>query len=432
MIRAGFASALLVLVPVLASAQGLGGPFAGLFGRVPERIGKEMTAVDFRASLGAQYDDTLLDGTTPEGLAPSGVSTGGVTAGLGFEHRGGRMMVSGYGNATHQQVFKEPPFASTAYDTGAIARMPIADRLSLDANLTYRRSPFFHVLPAGPSLLPIAEVLVPGDTDAARRLDNDTLDATLGFSSPYSKRSTLSGSVSHRATRFFAEPDNNFEVWGARGQWSRKLTRDVGVHMGYGREQIRETALSADGFVHETIDIGFDLARALSLARRTTVTFNAQPSVVRETGGERRYRLNGGLAIMRGFQRSWMAAVAANRSTDFRAGFVQPIYADNVSGTLSGMPWSRLEWSASLAASRGQVGADSIDRFTTYSGNSRLSAGVTRHLGVYAQYDYSRYQLPSGSTTIALLPALSRQAISIGLSAYAPLFSRIRTPRDPR
>ncbi|MDP2390079.1 MAG: hypothetical protein Q8N52_07110, partial [Acidobacteriota bacterium] len=70
--------------------------------------------------------------------------------------------------------------------------------------------------------------------------------------------------------------------------------------------------------------------------------------------------------------------------------------------------------------------------FVTYTGNSRLSAGLTRHLGIFAQYHYYRYNLPPGSSSVVLLPQMSRQGVSVGLSAFVPIFTRERQPRDPR
>jgi hypothetical protein len=179
-------------------------------------------------------------------------------------------------------------------------------------------------------------------------------------------------------------------------------------------------------------DVGIDLAREISLARRTAFNFTTQTSMIRETGGERRYRLNGGIGLTRAFQRTWAASVSATRNTEFLPGFLEPIFSDGVSATVSGMLGDRIEWSAAAGASRGEIGFEALDDFVSYTGTSRLSAGVTRHLGVYAEYSYYHYALPPGSTTVVLLPQMSRQAISVGLSAYVPIFTKVRQPRDPR
>lgn len=420
----------LVLSPSLAGAQGLAGPFGGLFGRTPERIGKEFTAVEFRSAVGGQYDDAIADDSVAA-LTPKSGSTGGVNAGLTFERRSDRLRANVHGAGTHQQFFREPAFGATSYDGGALLLAKVATRLSLESSATYRRSPFFHLLPANVGELPLPDVLVPADAFAARRLDNDTVEGLVGFSTPYTKRSTLSASVSRRATRFFNQPENNFELWGARGLWTRRMTRDVAARIGYGREEIQQS-VAGGRFSHEVFDAGFDLARNISLARRTTFNFTTQTSMVRETGGERRYRLNGGIGLVRTFERTWAASLSATRNTEFLPGFLVPIFSDGVGGTVSGMLAERLQWSAAVGASRGQVGFESREDFVSYTGTSRLSAGLTHHLGLYAEYSYYHYDLPAGSTTIVLLPQLSRQSVSVGFSAFVPIFTRVRTPRDPR
>lgn len=421
------------LSPVAAGAQGLAGPFGGLFGRTPERTNKEFTAIEFRSSVGSQYDDVLVDAGIPEALAPKSGASAGVNAGLDFDRRSDRLRLNVYGTATHQQYFRAPAFGATSYDLGGLAVTRVATRLSLEGSGTYRRSPFYHLLPAASGEQPLPEVLVPSNASAygSRRLDNDTVEGTVGFTSPYTRRSTVSASVSRRATRFFNQPLNNFELWGVKGMWTRKMTRDVAARIGYGREEIQQS-VAGGRFIHEVFDVGIDLAREISLARRTAFNFTTQTSMVRETGGERRYRLNGGIGLTRGFQRTWAASVSATRNTEFLPGFLQPIFSDGISGTVSGMLGDRVEWSAGAGASRGQVGYEAVDDFVTYTGNSRLSAGLTRHLGIYAQYNYYHYRVPPGSTSVVLLSQMSRQGVSVGLSAFVPIFTRVREPRDPR
>lgn len=422
----------LLAAPSIAGAQGLAGPFGGLFGRVPERTGKEFTVVEFRSAAGAQHDDAILDETVSPELAPRSGSTGGVNAGLGFERRSDRLRVSVNAGGTHQQFFRDPPFGATSYNGSALVLAKLATRLSLDGAVTYARSPFFHLLPAASGAVPVPGVLVPSDAFAARRLENDTLEGMVGFTSAYTRRSTLSASLSRRMTRFFDQPDNNFGLWAVKGMWTRKLTRDVAARIGYGREEIEQSAVGEGRFIHEVFDVGFDLAREMSIARRTAVNFTTQTSMIRETGGERRYRLNGGLGLTRGFNRTWAVSVSASRNTEFLPGFLEPVFSDGVSGTVSGMLADRIEWSAGVGASKGRIGFEALDDFISYTGTSRLSAGVTPRLGVYAEYSYYRYDMPPGASAVVLRPQMSRQSVSVGLSAFVPIFSKVRTPRDPR
>ena len=423
--------AVLVLAPSLAAAQGLAGPFGGLFGRTPERTGQEFTALEFRSAVGGQYDAAIADDSRSPESVPQPGTTSGVNAGLTFERRGDRLRLRLNGIGANQQFYREPAFTATTYDTGALLAAQVATRLAIDATAGYRRSPFFHLPVTSAVAVPLSAVLLPGDAYAARRLDNETAEGMVGFTNAYTKHSTLTASVSRRTTRFFTESENNFGVWGVQGTWRRKLSRDLGAHVGYGREEVSQ-AVGAGQFVHETIDVGLDLAREMSLARRTGLTFNTQTSMVREAGGDRRYRLNGTIALTRGFRRTWAASLAANRNTEFLPGFLQPVFTDGVSGSLAGMLAKRIEWTSAVGASRGRIGFEAPEDFTSYFGQTRLSAGVTRYLGLHAEYVYYRYDLPPGANAVVLLPQLSRQSVSFGISAYVPIFTKVRAPRDPR
>ncbi len=424
-------TAVLLLAPSLAGAQGQANPFGGLFGRTPERTGQEFTALEFRTSVGGQYDAAIADDSlTPDSVLQPG-TTSGVNAGLTFERRGDRLRIRASGVGANQQFYREPAFTATTFDTGALMSAQVTTRLSIDATAGYRRSPFYHLPVVSAVAVPLSAVRLPGDAYAARRLDNETAEGMVGFTSAYTKHSTLTASVSRRSTRFFSESENNFGVWGVQGTWRRKLSRDFGAHVGYGREEITQ-AVSTAQFVHETIDVGIDFAREISLARRTGLTFNTQTSMVREAGGDRRYRLNGTVALTRGFRRTWAASLAANRNTEFLPGFLQPVFSDGLSASLAGMLAKRVEWTSALGASRGRIGFEAPEDFISYFGQTRLSAGVTRFIGVHAEYVYYRYDLPPGANTVVLLPQLSRQSVSFGVSAYVPIFTKVRAPRDPR
>lgn len=342
-----------------AAAQSLAGPFGELFGRTPERTGQEFTAIEFRSAVATEYDGAILDDSVPTGTTPTGGTAAGVKAGLGLERRGDRLRVSARGAATHEEFFRDDAFGARSYDAAGLVRAKVATRLSLEAGANWVRAPFFQFRPWSTGAFPASAVPVPGVPFAAGQLANETFEGTAGFTSQYTKRSALSASILRRGTRFLDEEGNDFEVWGVLGLWTRKLTRDFGARVAYGREEIEQHTLVGDGrFIHEVLDVGVDYLREMSVARRTSLSFNTQTSMIRETGGNRRYRLNGGLTILRGFRRTWIASITANRTTEFLPGFLKPIFSDGVSGGIGGLLARRVEMSASLGASKGRVGFD--------------------------------------------------------------------------
>ena len=72
----GGALALTLIVPAAASAQPEQNPFASLFGRAPEREGREFTAVQFRSATGAQWAQTLESNFDESTMVPEGIAAG--------------------------------------------------------------------------------------------------------------------------------------------------------------------------------------------------------------------------------------------------------------------------------------------------------------------------------------------------------------------
>lgn len=430
---AGVMLAVALVLPAAAAAQSQAGPFAGLFGRTPPRTGQEVTRVEARTGLSGLYDGVgpgRPSASHPS--VPNGGAIAGVNAGINFESRRDRLQLRGRTSASHQQFLQTPTLATSVYDAGVTVTAKVATRFTIDAGASATRSPFFQLAFATPTPGDTLTVAVPGDFLTAPLMANDAFEGMLGFTNQFSKRSSVSASVSRRATLFRDQPENDYNVFGARGELRHRVSRGATLRLGYGREQSRQNSLGPDRFVHEVIDAGIDLDRALAIGRRTTFSFYSQNSMLRESGGPRRYRLNGGISLRRQIGRSWSVALAANRNTDFEPGFLAPLFSDALSLTIGGLLSPRLEWTAGLGARRGHVGFDTGESFSNYSGVTRLSIGLTRKTGLFAQYGYYDYEVSPASTIVGLLPALSRQQVSVGLSIWLPIYSHVREPRDPR
>lgn len=114
--RAGVAPACaalaLLCLPASGAAQSAG-PFGGLFGRTPERTGREFTGLDVRASLAAQVEDPL-GGDAPGAGEQARRATGGGSADLAFERRTDRLVLSLSGASTYQQFFQAPSFGAAS------------------------------------------------------------------------------------------------------------------------------------------------------------------------------------------------------------------------------------------------------------------------------------------------------------------------------
>jgi hypothetical protein len=424
------ALALLVLVPVVAAAQGRN-PYAGLFGRAPQRTGRQFTSVQFRTQAGAQlghtFDQSLAspDGTIPEGLA------GGGEAVLALDHLGDRLTTQAHGRYAYQEYRQEPAFGVPAYDGGGQLSYKLTTRLAFDLSGQYMRTPFVHTVRLEPWAFG-DQLVYPADHYASLLLRNDTVEGNAGFTSQYTKRSSLSAWGTWRQTDFADAPQENFEARGFRTRWRRTVTRNLGIHAGYGREEVRLREADDHRFMNELIDVGIDYAKSLSMARRTSLSFMTESTVLRENGGKGRFRLNGGIDLQSMFLRTWRSQLGVQRSTEFLPGYAAPVLSDRAHASVSGFLATRLIFYANADAGQASVGFDAPDKVRMYSADTRVTVAVSRHLGVFTQYYYYHYQTPPGLEPSLMLPRISRQTVSIGIQAWVPLVDKDKVTRDTR
>jgi hypothetical protein len=209
------------------------------------------------------------------------------------------------------------------------------------------------------------------------------------------------------------------------------MTRDLGVHLGYARDEMRQRRLGDGRFMNEVFDVGIDFARALPIAQRTSLSLSTETSAMRENEGQRHYRLNGALELQHGFKRTWQAVAGAYRATEFLPGFAAPLFSDRARAGVSGYLSKRFILHGNVFGQQSQIGWQG-DRFMTYSADARLTFAMTRHVGVFGQYVRYYYQLPLEADAIVPLPQLSRQTYVIGIQTWVPLIHKEQVTRDPR
>jgi len=434
-LRAGVA--VLLLLPTAAFAQGTPpGPFGGLFGRTPERVGKEYRVFEIRTSSSGQYEESLFDDAVPLDSRAASGAIASVNVGGMYEQRTTRLNLRLRSSGTYQQYLQSPFNGGTSVETSATANFRVATRFGLDGSLTHLYTPYFQFYPSFPSWTPAGVLVPPSSPYVATVIASHTYEAVGSFTSYYSKHSSLSASFQRRETRFSHRPDADLSMYGMRGLWSRQLNRDFRLKLGYGREQIHQSALSDADFVHEFIDAGVDFEKPLSLSRRTTLGFTTQTSMIRRPGTGRQYRLDGRVMLNSWLSRTWLASINAARATEFMPGFIEPLFSDNVGFSLMGLFSRRLELIASATGGKGVFGTDASafdnPRFTMANSTVQLNVAVTRHFGLYGQHAFYYFQIPAGSSPVAPLDQLSRHTIVVGITAWIPVFNQERGERDSR
>lgn len=418
-----------LLMPAAAMAQGNPGPYGRLFGRQPAGSGKDTTVVEGRAGIGAQYNTALLPLESSDiATTPTGVGAGG-SAGLVLEHNMGRWSTNLRGGVAREQYFNQPgTFGINRYSADGSVRVPITDRLDAQASAGYTYSPSFQYFRdfAPSNDVVIDNTFLPFSPYAVAMLANETVDLQGTLDARLAKGSTLSASVSKHQTHFAEEPASDYDSLGYGVRWSQRITRGFGAHAGYQREEIDSVSLTGLAYVHESVDVGVDFSHAFSLSRRTTLGFATSTSIIKQTGYDQQFRLNGNVTFAKFFRRTWSVGATASRSTEFTPGFVEPLYTDSAGAYVSGMFSKRVDFAASVGGGRGAYAFTGRSGFDTVSATTQLSFALNRYFQTYAQYVAFLSEVPRGTTTLRLPTRTGRQLVTIGISTYVPVYRKVR------
>jgi len=418
--------AALLLMPATVLAQGNPGPFGGLFGRAPARVGEDQTLVEVRSSVGGQYDSAILaPEDAPAADTQSGAGAGG-TVGLVIQHQTEKFSALVDGGARRVQYFVDPSYGLSLYSGSASIASVLTSRLEAGVSGSYVHSPFYQIYPSFGMNGTVGNpgTMAPFAPYATQMLENESVQATAGLTARLTERTKLTASAYRRQT-MFTESDADFTNNGYQARWTWEVRRDLGVYAGYGHEHAVQSGVGGQEFDNETIDIGIDYRRTFSLSRRTTFGFSTSTSVLKTGTSAREVRVNGGVILTKYFRRTWRAAAHATRATSYVPGFYEPLYSDTVGVSLGGMFSTRLEWVISADAGRGEAAFSNTSGFNTVTASSKLTFALSRYVGLYGQYSAYGYEIPENSNALGLDDRLARQAISVGLTAYIPLYKKV-------
>jgi hypothetical protein len=431
---AGFAG-LGVSSPALA--QRANGPYSGALGGGQDDAARTQ-GLDLHAQMFGGLDQNLFpDSEAASALDPrlkESSSSAGVAAGLLYGRRSdnAQFILNGSANASE---YSSSPVLASAYQGNTSLSTKLTRSLTFEANGSASYSPFYEFAPFSSGSMTNAGLFGGGNPEAlaggfdyaavAERVVR--LDGAIGLTENFTKRTSLSVGASGRDWRMPDSSQNDMRSWGGHASLRHSLTRALGVHLGYGREQTEYALADLAPYVNETIDAGVDYGNTLSFARRTALSFTTSTSMMRYLG-DTHYRLNGSAQLTRGFRRSWSASVGYNRDTDFRIGFREPLLIDSVNAGVGGQLALRARWSAGGGYTRGTVGFGS-DTFAGYTGSSRLNFALTRSLAAFAQYAYYHYDMPAGASQLDLVSSFSRQTGTVGLTLSLRLINDVRAPK---
>jgi opacity protein-like surface antigen len=426
----------LVLAPVPASAQespqpaSVRRPYRGLFAP-PSDIRAGRPSLDATFSLYGGYDDDIYSNASAVGapgsrgwfsgggagltfLKPSDTVTFGASAGVGVNHYPGQERTT------------------AGYRTAADLSYQIAARTQLSAAGSFSYAPEYRF---GPFLSPDS---LTGLSDPFESLtpELDIYDlksyrtgASVSISQGLSRRSSLSGwysySMAHREDNQY-----DYRAQSAGVGYSYKLTQHASAVLGYnysGAHYLDDSGLRPQRL--HNIDIGVDYGRALSVSRRTTISFSTGSAMVArddlsqpQVTTDFTFQIIGEASLTHEIGRTWTAQLGYRRGVDFYEGFNDPFLSDAVSASLDGLLSRRLNFSTGVDYSFGTVGVGTDNRYDTLAAHAGLEFGLTSMLAIYGNYLYYRYEFDQ---QVALDPrfaqSLNRQGVRFGLSASLPI-----------
>ena len=421
--------AALLLLPPAANAQGNPGPFGGLFGREPQRTGTDFTGFDLRGSGGVQWDDALLDDAAGQDQRVSAGRVGTAAASAIFQRYTDRLKLLLRSNTEYRQSIEARPVGGVSVDEGLMVSFRPATKLSIDGNASYAYSPFFQFHPSFITL--DSGRVMAGLPYVASVIDNHSASLTAGFTSYYSKRSTLGASVTRQEARFSRGRQAPLSMTGFYGLWTNQLNRDFQLRLGYRRDEWQQDLSRAGEYRQEELEAGVNFTRTFSVWRETSLSFATQTMFLRRAGEDRRFRLNGNVTLHKRMKRTWDVAVAGNRQTEFLPGFLAPLFADSLTASVTGRLSERVDTSTYISGARGEFGFDAaLGRFTSASAVTLLNVAITRRFGWFGQAGFYHYDMPAGVASPVAMSRMTRRTFMTGISTWIPVYRRERVDRD--
>jgi hypothetical protein len=206
---------------------------------------------------------------------------------------------------------------------------------------------------------------------------------------------------------------------GAGGRMTRHVGRFAAWYVGYGLSEAHthDGTRGVDQRRHD-IDVGVDYSRPLSVWRNTTLRVATGTTVLAQDN-ERRARLSVAARIGHRFAAQWSGSLDYSRPIEYVVGLVEPLIADAVNITLTGMLPRRIAVSATAGAAAGTVGLNSAARYQSYTASLRCMRRIVP--GVDAAFEiYDAAYKSSGLLGHGSLPeAFGRRGIRAGLT-WAP------------
>ena len=425
------AFAVSVLMASSAWAQRESGPYGALFGGKDQSVTQSLA---LNWSLYSGYDDTLLDQARALAFDPRYQVSGGFAggqAGLGYSLRQGSTQFTLDTSTMVRRYSSTGDISTPTVNLSSGLVFGLGPRVTVHGDVGGSYASFYQFAP-----FELDTGAVPSFSLAAVSAQSIVVSSGGGISANLTQRISLVADVAWQDARFVSAEAGRVTSRRASFRLQEKLTRDLGWHAGYGyREGIFNSipTAGAGAIVHD-LDIGLDYAHALSVSRRTSITFGSGSSITEPQAGVKRYSVSGHATLSKDIGRTWSSSVSYARGTQMIQGFSDVVLSDSVNGTLGGLLLPRLQLSVGAGYSVGEFVVDpTAPRYGTETANGRLGLAISQSVMLTAEYVYYRYNVPPGAFAVpdAVAPRMARQSIIVGVNGRVPFLNE-RSHRDSR
>jgi hypothetical protein len=335
---------------------------------------------------------------------------------------------TGYTSAGYYPSVNRPLFGGSG--GGVKGGFEISSRMSATIGADVSHQPLYALLlPTLPGSFNQAPgQIAPLDPSLTARANNHmTFQTNAGLSYLVTRHGTLTGNYGRTlSSATIGGFSRGLTTQTGSGNFAMALAKGLTLNLGYGFTNADYG--SAANHVHgQSINAGVNYSKALSISRRTSLSFNTGTTGVGD-GTQMHWVVTGTVQLTREIGRTWSAGIGYARNVNFIEGFLAPVVSDSFIARYGGMINRKLQFSSGFGMSLGAVGFGLQNNdFRSYFGIAGLQVGLTRSLALSLNYNYSRYTFESG---VALLPGLishtNRQSVMVSLNFWEPLFHRAR------
>ncbi len=434
-----------ISTPVHAQSQRPERPFRGLFG---SGSGEWAQSLVVNGSIGGGWDSSIAADIDPQSttrqLDPA--QTPGALRGAGFNLFSGSIAYSFSGDrfefatstATSGRYYRS---LSSPLQASHSARLGLGYRAGRSTQLTFGETVSyqpFGSLDVFPQIQTESQqstnlIVALAPSFDLRALGGDYFSSTsdFGVGRQLSQRTTISGSYSLRSTQFGAH-DDRFTSHRASGGVAQTLTQHLTLRLGYGYTTSNFAADSPHYQSHQ-LDSGVSYNRALSISRRTTVSFDTGGAAVAD-GQSIRVDVIGGAQIVHEMGRSWTLSSILSRSVGFVETLNQPLFSNAVNLSLSGLPSRIVQVNVRAGASNGSLGiARGVNGLLSYYGSTGVGLAFSRYASLQTTYNYYNSALDGDIYRMLGFPAtLGRHSFAVSVAVWAPIIQKGRRTNAPR